>query len=101
MKWARIDEDGVIREFTFIDPAGRFHPSFVWVEVDDSVELYSRFTLTGIEPPTPHQEIVGTIPDDADTTQPPAEMPPPAEDAKGEDDTGNPPEGFTVQTQPA
>ena len=101
MKWARIDEDGVMREFTFIDPVGRFHPSLVWVEVADEVEMYSRFTLAGIEPPIPHQEVKGSIPEDADSTQPPAEMPPPDASAKGEDDPGDPPEGFTVQSTPA
>lgn len=83
MKWARVDEDGVIVEFTFDDPEGRFHPSLLWVEVDDAVAMHSRFTKTGIEPPIPPQEIVGTPVDVVDA--PPAEMPPPDPDAKTED----------------
>lgn len=71
MKWARVEPDGLIAEFTFLDPVGRFHPSIVWVEVDDSVELYSRFTLAGIEPPTPPQEIQGN-PDPAPQNPQPA-----------------------------
>lgn len=83
MKWARVDEDGVIVEFTFDDPEGRFHPSLVWVEVDDKVEMHSRFTKTGIEPPIPPQEIVGIAVEPE--TAPPAELPAPDPDAKNED----------------
>lgn len=34
--WARI-EDGVVRELTDVDPAGRFHPDLVWVECGEEV----------------------------------------------------------------
>lgn len=96
MKWARVEEDGLIAEFTFIDPHGRFHPSLVWVEVDDSVQIYSRFTNTGIEPPVPHEEIKGGA------TPPPedkSEMPPPRDPPRT--DAVPPAEGFTVQVEPA
>lgn len=36
MKWARLDGEKVL-ETTETDPTGRFHPSIVWVQVDDDV----------------------------------------------------------------
>jgi hypothetical protein len=36
--WALI-QDGVVIETTDIDPTGRFHPDFVWVEADAGVEV--------------------------------------------------------------
>lgn len=92
MKWARVDADGVIQEFTFTDPVGRFHPSLVWVEVADNVEMFSRFTSTGIEPPVPMQEITG---EDVEVTNP-TTMPPPDPNAKGPEEA-NPPTDLTVQ----
>lgn len=37
MKWARI-EDGVVLEIISEDPAGRYHPSIIWVPCGDEVE---------------------------------------------------------------
>lgn len=42
--WARIEND-TVQELTEIDPAGRFHESLIWVEVNDSVEC--GFKLKG------------------------------------------------------
>lgn len=36
--WALI-VDGVVWEITDIDPNGRFHPSLLWVECGDDVEV--------------------------------------------------------------
>jgi hypothetical protein len=36
--WARID-NGVVAELTNIDPAGRFHPSMVWMACSGAVQL--------------------------------------------------------------
>jgi hypothetical protein len=46
--WARI-EDGTVAEITNIDPAGRFHPSLVWVTCNSEVEpgwLYDGAAFT-------------------------------------------------------
>ena len=48
-KWARLNEDGMIVEFTTIDPAGRFHPSLKWIEVDHDTQWGTRITLFGSE----------------------------------------------------
>lgn len=102
MKWARVDEDGVIREFTFTNPVGRFHPSLVWIEVDDPVQMYSTVTLNGIEPPLPVPEVdrANAYSKDPNDPPPPEQMPEPAADAKEETDVPTPPAGFTVQVTP-
>jgi len=46
MKWARI-ENNIIKEFTDIDPYGRFHESLIWVECNNDVD-YS-FIYNGSE----------------------------------------------------
>ena len=42
MKWARLDGNRVI-ETTDIDPAGRFHPSLIWVPVPVDATPNSTF----------------------------------------------------------
>lgn len=37
-QWALI-ENGFVKELTEINPKGRFHPDFVWVEVPQGVQL--------------------------------------------------------------
>jgi len=54
-KWARIDNQRVV-EVTDIDPAGRFHPSFVWVSCAEEVTsgyAYDGSTFTAPPPPPP------------------------------------------------
>ena len=57
MIWHRI-ENGVVVETTDIDPAGRFHPSLVWVEDKDAQAhqgwLWNGSALT--PPPAPSPE---------------------------------------------
>lgn len=54
-RFARI-ENGEVRELVDFDPAGRFHPSLVWVEAPDGVE--ERYTFDGddFSPPAPRSE---------------------------------------------
>lgn len=54
-KWARI-ENGVVMETTDLDPAGRFHPSLVWVACADDVSNgfgYADGSFTAPPPPAP------------------------------------------------
>ena len=48
-KWARLNEEGMIVEFTTIDPTGRFHPDLKWIEVDHDTQWGTRITLFGSE----------------------------------------------------
>lgn len=48
-KWARLDENNTIVEFTTIDPVGRFHPSLRWIEVDHDTQWGTTVTLFGSE----------------------------------------------------
>lgn len=48
-KWARLDEDNTIVEFTTIDPTGRYHPDLRWVEVDHDTQWGTRINLLGYE----------------------------------------------------
>ena len=53
--WARIEND-IVAEVTDIDPAGRFHPSFVWVACSGDVQpgwLTSGESFTAPELPHP------------------------------------------------
>ncbi|CAH2603233.1 conserved protein of unknown function [Rhodovastum atsumiense] len=48
--WACI-EDGMVRELTATDPAGRFHPSLLWVACDAAVREGWRWDGTGFAAP--------------------------------------------------
>lgn len=46
--WARI-ENNIVMELTDIDPAGRFHPSLIWVECPVDIQqgyIYSNNEFT-------------------------------------------------------
>lgn len=65
MRWARIEEhDGkhIVIELTNLDPAGRFHPSLVWVEVEvsDGAKERDEYLPSGetSPPPPPTYEVV-------------------------------------------
>ena len=48
LMWARI-ENNVVIELTDIDPAGRFHPSLIWVECPADTQhgyIYSNGEFT-------------------------------------------------------
>lgn len=50
--WARIDNDEVM-EVTNIDPAGRFHPSLIWLECPADVQqgyIYENGSFKPAEP---------------------------------------------------
>lgn len=53
--WARI-ENGTVVELTDIDPAGRFHPSFVWVVCDESVSPGMQYADGEFSPAPDAQE---------------------------------------------
>lgn len=61
-KWALV-VDGIVVEVTDIDPAGRFHPSLVWVECDGEVEtgwvcedgVFSAPVVASIGPVVPQE----------------------------------------------
>lgn len=62
MQWARI-EDGVVRELTEADPAGRYHPSLVWVEAP--AEVRAGWTWDGktfAAPPPPELRPLRPLP---------------------------------------
>src|SRR5690554_5368777 len=63
--WARIEGDRVA-EITDIDPAGRFHPSLVWVEC--GAEVQTGWTYDGEEFAPPVVEV------DPDTNAVPMEI---------------------------
>jgi hypothetical protein len=48
-KWARLDEENTIVEFTTIDPTGRYHPDLRWIEVDHDTQWGTRINLLGYE----------------------------------------------------
>lgn len=48
--WARIENDTVV-EITRIDPAGRFHPSLLWVACDSAVGHGDRYVDGTFEAP--------------------------------------------------
>jgi hypothetical protein len=48
--WARID-NGIVRELTDQDPAGRFHPSIEWRPADELVEVGDGFDGTDYTAP--------------------------------------------------
>ena len=48
--WARID-NGAVAEITDLDPAGRFHPSLLWVGCDADVAPGDRYDGGAFEPP--------------------------------------------------
>ena len=52
MRWALII-DGRVTEITEIDPAGRFHPSLVWVECGPEVESGWQYDGEAFSPPEP------------------------------------------------
>lgn len=51
-KWAHI-RDGVVVEVTDVDPKGRFHPDFLWVECPDEVDQFYSFDGKDFTPPPP------------------------------------------------
>jgi hypothetical protein len=59
--WARV-EAGTVREITEIDPAGRFHPDFVWVPCGAEVSVGDGFDGEVFLPPPP-PEIEATVED--------------------------------------
>ena len=48
-KWARLDENNTIVEFTTIDPTGRYHPDLRWIEVDHDTQWGTSINLLGYE----------------------------------------------------
>lgn len=48
-RWARLDENNRIVEFTRTNPIGRFHPDIKWVEVDQDTKMYTQLTVFGSE----------------------------------------------------
>lgn len=50
--WALI-QNGSISEITDIDPAGRFHPSLVWVQCNDKVQSGWAYDGEEFAPPGP------------------------------------------------
>lgn len=58
--WARI-ENNVVAEVTDIDPAGRFHPSLIWVECTTDVQQNWLYDGKKFSPPAPVQEVF-TVP---------------------------------------
>lgn len=55
--WARI-ENNVVAEVTDIDPAGRFHPSMIWVACTTDVQPNWVYDGENFSPPAPLQEVV-------------------------------------------
>jgi len=55
MIWALII-NGVVAETTDIDPAGRFHPNFQWVECPEYVKQGWRYDGESFFAPTDNQE---------------------------------------------
>ncbi|MGW9067007.1 hypothetical protein ACWGPO_23220 [Achromobacter animicus] len=49
-KWALI-ENGFVKELTDIDPEGRFHPDFVWVEAPEGTQAGYSYDGENFEPP--------------------------------------------------
>lgn len=52
MMWARL-EDGIVRELTAEDPAGRFHPSLHWQECGEDVQEGDLWTGEDFAPAPP------------------------------------------------
>ncbi|WP_230531120.1 hypothetical protein [Microvirga roseola] len=56
MQWALII-DGVVREISGLDPAGRYHESLVWVACDAEVRDGWTCDQAGFAPPAPAEVI--------------------------------------------
>lgn len=48
-RWGRLDDENRIVEFTYENPEGRFHPSLIWVEVDQDTKWGTKITVFGSE----------------------------------------------------
>lgn len=58
-RWARLDSENKVVEFTRIDPLGRFHPDIVWIEVDEDTKWGTKLTLFGNEIKYNPNEVIG------------------------------------------
>jgi len=58
-RWARLDENNSVVEFTRVNPFERFHPSIRWVEVDEDTKMFTRLTILGSEIKYNPDEVVG------------------------------------------
>lgn len=58
-RWGRVNDDGYIVEFTYINPEGRFHPDLLWVEVNEDTKINTRLVHFGSEEVLDPEGVVG------------------------------------------